>query len=32
VEGEKVPRFTKIVDEAVIAQLAAIKARMYPNP
>jgi hypothetical protein len=29
---KKTPRFTKIVDRDVIAQLAAIKARMYPNP
>ena len=35
VEGKKVPRFTRIVDQAVIARLAeleAIKARMYLNP
>ena len=31
-QGRSVPRFTKIVDPAVIAQLAAIKARLYPNP
>jgi hypothetical protein len=33
VEGKKVLRFTKIVDQDVIAiaELAAIKARMYPN-
>jgi hypothetical protein len=31
-KGKKVPRFTRIVDQAVIAQLEAIKARMYPNP
>jgi len=31
-KGKKAPRFTKIVDRDVIAQLAAIKARMYPNP
>ncbi len=30
--GKKVPRFTPIVDPQVIAQLAAIKARMYPAP
>lgn len=30
--GAKVPRFRRIVDPAVIAQLAAIKARMYPDP
>jgi hypothetical protein len=28
--GQKVPRFTRIVDPDVIAQLAAIKARLYP--
>jgi hypothetical protein len=31
-KGKKVPQFTRIVDQAVIAQLEAIKARMYPNP
>jgi hypothetical protein len=31
-KGKRCARFTKIVDEAVIGQLAAIKARMYPNP
>ena len=34
-KGKKVPRFTRIVDQAVIAHLAeleAIKARMYLNP
>jgi len=31
-KGKAVPRFTKILDPGVIAQLAAIKARMYPNP
>ena len=30
--GKTVPRFTKIVDPEVIAQLQAIKARMYPDP
>jgi hypothetical protein len=30
--GKTVPRFTRIVDPAVIAQLEAIKARMYPDP
>jgi hypothetical protein len=30
--GKTVPRFTRIVDPDVIAQLAAIKARMYPDP
>ena len=29
--GKKVPRFTRITDPSVIAQLAAIKARMYPD-
>jgi hypothetical protein len=31
-DGKKVPRFTKITDPTVIAQLAAIKARLYPDP
>jgi len=31
-EGKTVPRFTRIVDAEVIAQLKAIKARMYPDP
>lgn len=31
-EGKKVPRFTRIRDPSVVAQLAAIKARMYPGP
>ena len=31
-KGKEVPRFTRIVDPDVIAQLEAIKARMYPNP
>jgi hypothetical protein len=30
--GEKVPRFTKIVDPDVISELAAIKAWLYPQP
>jgi hypothetical protein len=30
--GKKVPRFTPIRDPDVIAQLQAIKARMYPDP
>jgi hypothetical protein len=30
--GKEVQRFTKITDPEVIAQLQAIKARMYPNP
>jgi hypothetical protein len=30
--GKKVPRFTRITDLNVIAQLQALKARMYPNP
>ena len=29
--GKEVQRFTKITDPVVIAQLQAIKARMYPN-
>jgi hypothetical protein len=31
-KGKEVPRFARIVDQDVIAQLEAIKARMYPNP
>jgi len=31
-DGCAVPRFTKITDPDVIAQLEAIKARMYPDP
>jgi hypothetical protein len=31
-KGKKVPRFTRIVNQAVIAQLEATKARMDPNP
>jgi hypothetical protein len=31
-KGQQVPRFTRIVDPDVIAQLEAVKARMYPNP
>jgi hypothetical protein len=30
--GKKLPRFTRIVDPDVIETLAAIKARMYPDP
>jgi Protein of unknown function (DUF1653) len=30
--GQKMPRFTRILDPDVIAQLEAIKARMYPYP
>ncbi|MGH7113979.1 MAG: DUF1653 domain-containing protein [Stellaceae bacterium] len=30
--GATVPRFARIADPAVIAQLAAIRARMYPGP
>src|SRR5271169_2865481 len=30
-KGKEVPRFTRIVDRNVIAQLEAIKSRMYPN-
>ena len=30
-QGKRVPRFTRIVDLDLIAQLQAIKARMYPN-
>jgi len=30
-EEKEVPRFARIVDPKVIAQLEAIKARMYPN-
>jgi hypothetical protein len=32
VNGIEMPRFTKITDPEVIAQLEVIKARMYPNP
>ena len=31
-KGKMVARFTRIVDPDVIAQLEAIRARMYPNP
>ena len=31
-QGRKVPRFTRITDPEVIAQLAAIKTRLYPEP
>ena len=31
-QGKEVPRFTKIADPEVIAQLEVIKARMYPDP
>jgi hypothetical protein len=30
--GREVPRFTKIANPTVLAQLEAIKARMYPSP
>ena len=30
--GEKVPRFMRIVDPDLIAQLRAIKSRLYPDP
>jgi hypothetical protein len=30
--GKEVRRFTRIADPEVIAQLQAIRARMYPNP
>jgi hypothetical protein len=30
-QGKEVPRFTRIVDRDVIAQLKAIKTRMYPD-
>jgi len=30
--GEKVPRFTRILAPELIAKLEAIKARMYPHP
>jgi hypothetical protein len=30
--GTAVQRFTKITDPELIAQLQAIKARMYPDP
>jgi hypothetical protein len=31
-EGREVPRFTKIADPTVIAELEAVKARMYHDP
>jgi hypothetical protein len=31
-KGKRVPRFTSITDPHVVAQLEAIKARMYPSP
>jgi hypothetical protein len=31
-KGKAVPRFSRIVDPDLIAQLEAIKSRMYPNP
>lgn len=31
VQGREVPRFTRITDPEVIAQLQLIKARMYPD-
>ena len=31
-KGQQVPRFTRIVDPDVIAQLEPIRARMYPSP
>jgi hypothetical protein len=31
-KGKEVPRFTRILDPNVIAQLEAIKDRMYPSP
>jgi len=31
VKGKEVPRFTRITDPDVIAQLQVIKARMYPD-
>lgn len=30
-QGRTVPRFTRVTDPAVIAQLAAIKVRLYPD-
>ena len=30
--GKMVPRFTRILDPDVIAELEAIKVRMYPHP
>jgi hypothetical protein len=30
--GKMVPRFTRILDPDLIAQLETIKARMYPAP
>jgi hypothetical protein len=31
-DGQKVPRFTRITEPEVLAQLKAIKRRMYPDP
>ena len=31
-DGRQVPRFTRITDPAVVAQLSTIKSRMYPEP
>ena len=31
-QGNRVPRFTEITDPEVIAQLRAIRARLYPEP
>ena len=31
-DGKQVPRFTRIANPAVIAQLEVIKARLYPTP
>ena len=31
-KGNEVPRITGIIDPDVIAQLEAIKSRMYPHP
>ncbi len=30
--GKEVPRFTRVIDPEVIAQLQAIKSRLYPEP
>jgi Protein of unknown function (DUF1653) len=30
-KGKEVPRFTRILDPAIIARLEAVKARMYPG-
>jgi len=31
-DGQKIERFTRITNSKVIAELRAIKGRMYPDP